>query len=105
MTDNLEKLLRDEAEYVEQRHDAEPGPETTVSRPGRSRSMVYSVRLNPEEVAGLNELADQAGLPASTLVRSWILDRLQSGGASPQIRQLIHDEVRTAVHEALKTSS
>lgn len=104
MTQDLETLLRDEAEHAEQHCDAEPGPDTTISRPGRARSTVYSVRLNPDEVAGLHELADQAGLPASTLVRSWILDRLRSGGASPAMRQLIRDEVHTAVRDALRSA-
>lgn len=104
MTD-LDKLLRDEAEHAEEHMDAAAGPETSVSRPGQARSTVYSVRLNPEEVAGLQDLADQAGLPASTLVRSWIIDRIRSAGASPDIRKLIHDEVQTAVRDALKTAS
>lgn len=103
MTD-LDKLLREEAEHAEEHRDAAAGPRTTVSRPGRSRSTVYSVRLNPEEVTGLQELAEQAGLPASTLVRSWIIDRIRAGGASPDIRKLIHDEVETAVRDALKTA-
>lgn len=104
MTDNVETLLRDEAEHAEQQHNAEIGPDTTVSRPGHVRSTVYSVRLNPDEVAGLQTLADREGLPASTLVRSWIIERLRFGGESADIRQLIHDEVQSAVRDALKTS-
>ena len=105
MTDtDLEKLLRDEAEHAETHPDAPAGPETTVSRPGHARSTVYSVRLNPDEVTALQEYADQAGLPASTLVRSWIIERLRSNGTAPDIRQLIHDEVQTAVRDALQTA-
>lgn len=101
---DLEKVLREEAEHAEEHRDAPAGPETSVSRPGRARSTVYSVRLNPEEVRGLQELAEQAGIPASTLVRSWIVDRIRAGGASPDIRKLIHDEVETAVRDALKSA-
>lgn len=104
MTD-LEKLLRDEAEHAEAHQDAPAGPETSVSRPGHARSTVYSVRLNPDEVAALQEYADKEGLPASTLVRSWIIERLRSNGAAPDIRQLIHDEVQTAVRDAFQQTA
>lgn len=104
MTD-LEKLLRDEAEHAETHQDAPAGPQTEVSRPGHARSTVYSVRLNPEEVAGLQELAEETGLPASTLVRSWIVERLRSHGTDPDIRKLIRDEVQTAVRDALDKSA
>lgn len=100
----LENLLREEAEHAETHRDAAAGPRTKISRPGHARSTVYSVRLNPEEVSSLQELAEQAGLPASTLVRSWIIDRIRAGGSSLDIRKIIHDEVETAVRDALKTA-
>lgn len=103
MTD-LDHLLREEAEHAETHRDAAAGPQTKVSRPGHARSTVYSVRLNPEEVSSLQELAEQAGLPASTLVRSWIIERIRAGGASPEIRKIIHGEVEAAVRDALKTA-
>jgi len=37
---------------------------------------VYSVRLSAEEQARVQRVADAKHLPASTLVRSWILERL-----------------------------
>lgn len=42
----------------------------------RRRSLVYSVRLSPQESNAIQRIADAKHLPASTLVRSWILDRL-----------------------------
>ena len=48
--------------------------------------------------------ADRAGLPASTLVRSWIVERIRStepSSAEAALRALIHEEVYAAVHEAL----
>lgn len=46
-------------------------------RPTRpNRSKVYSIRLSEEEQAHVQQVADAKHLPASTLVRSWILDRL-----------------------------
>lgn len=46
----------------------------TMTRRAAPRPTVYSVRLNTEEVAVLQEFADEAGLPASTLVRFWIIE-------------------------------
>ena len=48
--------------------------------------------------------AERAQLPASTLFRSWIVERIRSldpEGADARLRALIHDEVRAAVREAL----
>ena len=49
----------------------------TNSRPSRpNRTKVYSIRLSEDEQAQVQQAADAQHLPASTLVRSWILDRL-----------------------------
>ncbi len=47
---------------------------TTGRRPNRQK--VYSVRLSAEEEAEVVRVAAAKHLPASTLVRSWILERL-----------------------------
>ncbi len=47
-----------------------------VTRPNRAK--VYSVRLSEEEQARVEAVAEARHLPASTLVRSWILDRLEA---------------------------
>lgn len=41
------------------------------------RTLVYSVRLSPAESNAIQKIADARHLPASTLVRAWILDRLE----------------------------
>lgn len=51
-------------------------PGVAPTRPNRLRSKVYSVRLSAEEQARVQRVADAKHLPASTLVRSWILERL-----------------------------
>ncbi len=50
--------------------------ERTKDDPNRGRSRVYSVRLNEDEYEAVQRVADAVHLPASTLVRSWILARL-----------------------------
>lgn len=74
----IEKLIREELEASESSPDAPATPEVKLSRPNRVRSTVYSIRFNLEEVAAIQELATAEELPASTLVRSWIVERIRS---------------------------
>ena len=67
----LAQKLREESEHTKD----EPYPaDTTGRRPNRQK--VYSVRLSAEEEAEVQRVAAAKHLPASTLVRSWILERL-----------------------------
>ena len=62
------------------REEAESTREEPLSadatRPARGK--VLSVRLNPDEFEALTRHAEQLDLPASTLVRSWILTQLRA---------------------------
>lgn len=69
----LEQRLREESEATK---DLPYPPGTTGVRPNRQRSHVYSIRLSPEEHEEVRRVADARHLPASTLVRAWILERL-----------------------------
>lgn len=70
---DLASRLREESEI----HKDDPYPEGTVGRrPNRTRDTVYSVRLSADEQAELRRVAEARHLPPSTLVRSWILERL-----------------------------
>jgi hypothetical protein len=51
----------------------------SATRPGLTRAKVLSVRLNPDEFAELTEYADRLDVPASALVRGWILSHLRPG--------------------------
>lgn len=73
----VEKLINEETEASEENPDAELPAGARVSRPNRGRSTVYSIRLNPGEVVALQALADAADVPASTLARSWIVERIR----------------------------
>lgn len=72
---SVEELLEREALGSESNPDAPLKPGTKVSR-GHGRSKVYSVRLNQDEVEQVEQMAAHLGLPASTMVRSWIVERL-----------------------------
>lgn len=67
----LAERLRRESEQT--KDDPYPAG-TTGRRPNRQK--VYSVRLSAEEEAEVRRVAAAKHLPASTLVRSWILERL-----------------------------
>ena len=69
----LAEKLRDESEQTK---DEDYPAGTTGRRPNRQK--VYSVRLSAEEEAEVQRVAAAKHLPASTLVRSWILERLDS---------------------------
>jgi predicted transcriptional regulator len=74
---DIDKIIEAETEASENNRDA-PIPEgAQITRPNRGRSTVYSIRLNPDEVAALQSIADAAGVPGSTLARSWIVERIQ----------------------------
>jgi predicted HicB family RNase H-like nuclease len=56
----------------------EPYPaDTTVSRPNRTTSRMFNLRLTDEQFAAIQDLAAQQHLPMSTMARAWLLDRLE----------------------------
>lgn len=73
----LERQLRAESEAT--REDAYR-EEVAVERPNRSR--VYSIRLTDEERERIERVAGARHLPSSTLVRAWILEKLDSETAA-----------------------
>jgi len=77
MSKNIKQRVAEEAAASDANPDAPTPHGAMVSRPNGSRSTVYSIRLNPDEVEAVQALADAAGLPPSTLVRSWIIDRMR----------------------------
>lgn len=81
MTDISEQDLRD------YRRDAETSQDEPLSshatRPGRQRAKVLSVRLTSEEFDELNRFAAVLEVPASALVRGWVLEQLRAGSESP----------------------
>jgi hypothetical protein len=49
-----------------------------VSRPGRARSRVLQVRLNPDEYEALERIAAVRDLPVSTIARAQLLEMVRS---------------------------
>lgn len=81
MTDASERELR---EYREQAENTQDEPlSDTASRPGWQRAKVLSIRLSEEEFDELSRYATTLEVPASGLVRGWILDQLRGSSDSP----------------------
>lgn len=80
MADKIDPEIIARVREESERTKDDPYPDgVTVTRPNRSR--VYSVRLSDEEQARVQTVADAKHLPASTLVRAWILERLDQESA------------------------
>ncbi len=99
--DDLDKMLAEEAEHAEQHKDAEPGPETKVSRPNRNRSNVFSVRLSDDEMRRLSAAAAQAGIAPSTMARTMIARQLE--GFTLQGSQPLQEAVCAALKPATES--
>ncbi|MFC7625503.1 hypothetical protein ACFQU4_34505 [Microlunatus sp. GCM10028923] len=92
-----EELVRSEGLAAEENPDAPLKAGTKVTRPGRARSAVYSIRLTPDEVQAVNAAADLAGVPASVLVRGWVRQGLatqRNDDPAAIAEQLAHDVAR-----------
>jgi hypothetical protein len=70
----LERLIAEETEASERTRD-EPLSERAAHR-GQTRSVVYSIRLTPEQTQEIQRIAATAGVPATALVRGWVLQGL-----------------------------
>lgn len=81
MTDITDQELR---EYREQAETTRDEPlSSAATRPGWQRAKVLSVRLSGEEFEELARYAAALEVPASGLVRGWILEQLRAGSDSP----------------------
>jgi len=91
MTDVSEQDLREYQDEAEQTRDNVLSP--TAARPGQQRAKVLSVRLTAEEFDSLNRFAGAVDLPASALVRGWILDQLRESSESPMktVERIAHE--------------
>lgn len=83
----LQELVAEETAASEASRD-EALSERAV-RKGKSRSVVYSVRLTHEQTDEIQRIADEAGVPASALVRDWVLEGLAAERGSATLDSLV----------------
>ncbi len=79
-TKELQELVAEETAASETGRD-QALSERAV-RKGKSRSVVYSVRLTPDQTDEIQRIADEAGAPASALVRDWVVEGLAAERAA-----------------------
>lgn len=72
---SISDLIATEADAVEHNPDAAIKPGSKVTR-GHERARTLQVRLNVEELDALSRLAEQRGLPISTLARDLLLAQM-----------------------------
>jgi|BarGraIncu01121A_1022015.scaffolds.fasta_scaffold95470_2 hypothetical protein len=79
---SISDLIATEADAVERNPDAAIKPGSKVTR-GHQRARTLQVRLNVEELDALSRLAEQRGLPVSTLARDLLLSQLAGSDKNP----------------------
>jgi hypothetical protein len=102
----LEQALAETDEIEAAEHTADPDaplPEhVKVSQPGRARSKVLQVRLNPGELEALEAIADGRGLPVSTVAREQLLELIEDAashaGAAGRLGRLLATAERLKVY-------
>jgi hypothetical protein len=88
----LERLIAEETEASERTRD-EPLSERAARR-GQTRSVVYSIRLTPEQTEEIQRIAAMADVPATALVRGWVLQGLaaeREGSVEQTVEALSRD--------------
>ena len=80
---SISDLIATEAAAAERNPDAAIKPGSKVTR-SHNRSKTLQVRLNAEELDALTLLAEQRGIPVSTLARDFLLSHLTGSDESPK---------------------
>jgi len=76
MSTNAKQLVEQIADEADVSRDTPLPAEATATRP--NKSVPVAVRLAPEDVVAIEELAAQLDVPMSTLLRGWIIAALAS---------------------------
>lgn len=85
--ERLEQLIEDETAASEATREAPIS--NSATRKGGAKSVIYSVRLTPEQFDEIQNLADTAGIPASALVRDWVVQGLTAERESSGIDAIV----------------
>lgn len=102
----LRNLLDEEGEHAEATRDGSV-PASALARathPNRGKSVMFSLRLSPDELAAVQAVAEIHGIPASTLARGWILRQLaaERAGANTYTAAAVLDRIETDVRALRK---
>src|SRR5262249_9109909 len=86
MSESIGEVLAREATQAEMRAEAEergevaPTPGHHGRQPASDPSQVYTVRIPVSRLRELRAIAAELGEPPATLIRRWVLERLDAAG-------------------------
>lgn len=93
---DVKTTLAEEAELFEKHMgDSREAGDYAKPLPPRGPAQVYSVRIPVDRLAELKALADSQDVPPSTMIRDWVLERLDSEG-DPSTLESIAEEAAKA---------
>jgi|GEM_PF-3271084 len=93
----LSQALRRESELFEQSKDhTKPAGAYKRTKPASDPSQVYSIRIPVSRLGELRRLADASGLQPSSMIRAWVLERLESENRGPADLTKMAEEVVAA---------
>ena len=76
MSDEIKRLIDEEAEAFEESKADDDGRPYGRPRPPRDGGQVFSLRMPVERLEALRSVAAKCGERPSTLMRRWVLERL-----------------------------
>lgn len=85
---DLDAFLEEEGNAIEADVDAPITDATKVTR-GHPKTRTLQVRLSPEEYEGLEKIADERGLPVSTVAREQLQNLLRATQRSPEVSEVM----------------
>ena len=80
---SINDLIAAEATAAEQNPDTPLKAGSTLTR-GHNRARTLQIRLNDDELAALARVAEERGVPASTLARDLLLRELSDHSTDPR---------------------
>lgn len=93
---DVKTTLAKEAELFEKhKDDAKDADDYAQPLPPRGPAQVYSVRIPVDRLTELRTLADQNDVPPSSMIRDWVLERLDAE-KDPSALELIAEEAARA---------
>jgi len=99
MREDAERVYAEELAADAAGHERDLTADELGTRPNRARSKILQMRLNPDEYQAILDEAGLRGIPASTLVRGWVVQRLRDGAHTDQATQVTEERVRELVRD------
>lgn len=92
---DVKTTLAEEAELFEgYKNDAREAHEYAKPLPPRAPAQVYSVRIPVDRLVELKNLAESQNVPPSTMIRDWVLERLDSEKDPSSLESIAEEAAR-----------